>query len=467
MDEYAPIQLVADFVTLLTAYPEGFMVITEPMSSAGTQVPEPIMQLTCLGTCSVVSHCLTVPPPLTRFAAVCARCSGLLERRADASIAARPVFEKYATVVLTSGTLSPLDMYPKMLRFTPGVSQSLNTSLSRQCIKPIVVARGADQVPLTTKFDKRQDKAVVHNFGVLLIKMCEVVPDGIVAFFPSYSYMTFIVTQWHRSRVLEQIQRRKLLYFETKDIVETTLAVSAYKAACTRGRGAVFLSVARGKVAEGIDFKGHFGRMVILFGIPFQYTLAHTLRARLAYLRDQFGIQESEFLTFDAIRQTAQCLGRVIRSKSDYGMMLLADMRYGKRDKYEKLPRWISQHLTGTALSMSIMEATVSARQFFRDMAKPDPGLATLPMDVTHLLYGPSTGPAVASGATATSGTGAGVGAGAAAGAGAGAGAAASDKRVSSWSAIPGPPTAKRVRVEEADGVKDASQPQPAPAPPQ
>jgi DNA excision repair protein ERCC-2 len=45
------------------------------------------------------------------------------------------------------------------------------------------------------------------------------------------------------------------------------------------------------------------------------------------YLRDEFAIQEKDFLSFDAIRQAAQCLGRVVRGKSDYGMMVLADSR--------------------------------------------------------------------------------------------------------------------------------------------
>lgn len=48
--------------------------------------------------------------------------------------------------------------------------------------------------------------------------------------------------------------------------------------ACDSGRGAVFFSVARGKVAEGIDFDNHYGRAVILFGIPFQYTLSLVLK---------------------------------------------------------------------------------------------------------------------------------------------------------------------------------------------
>ncbi|XVF17692.1 hypothetical protein REPUB_Repub10bG0145500 [Reevesia pubescens] len=39
-----------------------------------------------------------------------------------------------------------------------------------------------------------------------------------------------------------------------------------------------FFSVARGKVAEGIDFDRHYGRLVIMFGVPFQYTLSNGIR---------------------------------------------------------------------------------------------------------------------------------------------------------------------------------------------
>lgn len=38
-------------------------------------------------------------------------------------------------------------------------------------------------------------------------------------------------------------------------------------------------------------------------------------------------------MTFDAIRQCAQCIGRVIRSKTDYGLVILADSRYNRHDK--------------------------------------------------------------------------------------------------------------------------------------
>lgn len=104
------------------------------------------------------------------------------------------------------------------------------------------------------------------------------VPDGVVCFFTSYSYMERVVQEWERAGILRQVLERKLIFIETKDVVETTLALDNFRRACDSGRGAVFLSVARGKVAEGIDFDRHYGRAVLLIGVPFQYTLSPVIR---------------------------------------------------------------------------------------------------------------------------------------------------------------------------------------------
>jgi len=52
------------------------------------------------------------------------------------------------------------------------------------------------------------------------------------------------------------------------------------------------LSVARGKVSEGVDFDHHLGRAVLMFGIPYVYTQSKILQARLEYLRDQFQVSK-------------------------------------------------------------------------------------------------------------------------------------------------------------------------------
>jgi DNA excision repair protein ERCC-2 len=36
-------------------------------------------------------------------------------------------------------------------------------------------------------------------------------------------------------------------------------------------------------------------------------------------------VRENDYLTFDAMRHAAQCVGRVLRGKTDYGLMVFAD----------------------------------------------------------------------------------------------------------------------------------------------
>jgi DNA excision repair protein ERCC-2 len=108
-----------------------------------------------------------------------------------------------------------------------------------------------------------------------------------------------------------------------------------------------------------------------MFGVPFQYTLSHILRARLEFLQTHYQIREQDFLNFDALRQASQCVGRVIRSKVDYGLMIFADSRYNRHDKRSKLPKWILQFLGDAQLNLSTDTAIAQVKQFLRVMAQP------------------------------------------------------------------------------------------------
>lgn len=98
-----------------------------------------------------------------------------------------------------------------------------------------------------------------------------------MAYFPSYHFLEEVVLQWKQLGVIEKLLEYKLLFIETKNIEITSVALTNYKAACDVGRGAVFLSVARGKVAEGIDFHEHYGRAVMMIGVPFLYFFSHQI----------------------------------------------------------------------------------------------------------------------------------------------------------------------------------------------
>lgn len=339
IDEYGAIKIVCDFATICATYMQGFVLLLEPFDDQAPHIHNPVLNLCCL----------------------------------DATIAMKPVFDRFSSVIITSGTLSPLDIYPKMLNFSPVLMHSFPMTLppGRNIVAPLVVTRGADQVAIASRFDVRTDPAVVRNYGSLLLDMCKVVPDGLVAFFPSYIYLETIVALWHEMGILSDVSKFKLIFIETPDSNETSIALANYKRACDNGRGAVMFCVARGKVSEGVDFSDHYGRAVIMFGIPYQYTESRILKARLEYLREQYGIREGDFLTFDALRHAAQCLGRVLRGKEDYGLLVLADKRYGRYDKRGKLPRWIQEAISDAQVDLTVEMAGQLARRFFREMAQP------------------------------------------------------------------------------------------------
>ena len=89
-------------------------------------------------------------------------------------------------------------------------------------------------------------------------------------------------------------------------------------------------------------------------------------------MRSNYQIKENDFLTFDAMRQSAQCIGRVIRSKTDYGIVVLADSRFNKNDKRSKFPPWISQFVSETSsLNLSTDVAIEQIKSFLRELGQP------------------------------------------------------------------------------------------------
>lgn len=82
LHEFMPVAKVADFCTLIGTYWRGFIIITDPYPEV-TGIYDPVIQLCCL----------------------------------DSSLAMKPVLEHFQSVVLTSGTISPLNLYPKLLDF--------------------------------------------------------------------------------------------------------------------------------------------------------------------------------------------------------------------------------------------------------------------------------------------------------------------------------------------------------------
>jgi DNA excision repair protein ERCC-2 len=84
---------------MISTYFKGFTVIVEPYPE-DQLIFDPMLQFYCL----------------------------------DASLAMQPVFAKFRNVVLTSGTISPMEIYPKILNFMPKLIKAFNIRLPRNAI---------------------------------------------------------------------------------------------------------------------------------------------------------------------------------------------------------------------------------------------------------------------------------------------------------------------------------------------
>lgn len=108
-----------------------------------------------------------------------------------------------------------------------------------------VITRGSDQVAVSSKFEVRNDPAVVRNFGQVMVEFSKIVPDGVVCFFPSYLYMEQIVSMWNDmvssarislnkglisiQGILNEAWKHKLIFVETPDAAETSMALANYR----------------------------------------------------------------------------------------------------------------------------------------------------------------------------------------------------------------------------------------------
>ncbi|GFN82548.1 ATP-dependent DNA helicase chl1 [Plakobranchus ocellatus] len=198
----------------------------------------------------------------------------------------------------------------------------------------------------------------VEELGRVVCNICNIVPGGIVCFFPSYDYEKLVLAAWERSGVLAKIQLKKKVLTEPKRSGLADQVLSEYADCIKRCKawqghltGAILMCVVGGKMSEGINFSDDLGRCIVMVGLPFPNINSPELKEKMSYLnanfpKDQDGRQAGqvhyENLCMKAVNQS---IGRAIRHRDDYASILLLDQRYLRANIISKLPNWISKHL--------------------------------------------------------------------------------------------------------------------------
>uniref|UniRef100_A0A8B9FFU7 Regulator of telomere elongation helicase 1 n=1 Tax=Amazona collaria TaxID=241587 RepID=A0A8B9FFU7_9PSIT len=216
------------------------------------------------------------------------------------------------TIILTSGTLSPLSSFTMEM-----------------------------QIPFPVRLENPH---VISN-------LARVVPDGLLVFFSSYPVMDKSLEYW---RVCSLIEEVKSMFVEPRNKGSFSEVIDAYynKVVCPKSSGAAFLAVCRGKASEGLDFADRNGRGVIITGLPFPPRMEARVVLKMQFLdemrRRGTGSQYlsgREWYNQQASRAVNQAIGRVIRHRQDYGAIFLCDERFSTSNVRCKLPSWVRPYV--------------------------------------------------------------------------------------------------------------------------
>ncbi|KAE8144171.1 ATP-dependent RNA helicase chl1 [Aspergillus avenaceus] len=284
----------------------------------------------------------------------------------------REIVDDARAVILAGGTMSPMTDYTNHL-FSYVPSDRLETFSYGHVIPPEnltaqVLKKGITGTDFDFTYDVRNSEKIVIDLGRTMAAICQVIPDGVVAFFPSYDYLGRVLSIWKTPLVGERaqtvyslIERKKPILYESREMrTSTEELLQEYTNMVQSGSGALLLSVVGGKLSEGINFSDRLGRGILIIGLPFPNIRSAVWQAKTQFI-EQKAYEESsgtairrqsiatavgkDFYENSCMRAVNQCIGRAIRHRHDYAAILLMDGRYDKPAIRGKLPAWIQKSM--------------------------------------------------------------------------------------------------------------------------
>uniref|UniRef100_A0ACD5XZB6 Uncharacterized protein n=1 Tax=Avena sativa TaxID=4498 RepID=A0ACD5XZB6_AVESA len=304
------------------------------------------------------------------------------------------------SVILTSGTLSPMGSFASELgvQFDACMEAPHVIDADSQ-----VFASVLSSGPTTHRLNASYKTADVYSFqdelGTSIEEICRIVPGGALVFFPSYKLLDKLKVRWTQTGQWARLNAQKPVFVEPRGSTEELEPVlNGYynailgKHPLKKGRGgakqivknrvkknssqesakggAAFLAVCRGKVSEGIDFSDDNARVVVIVGIPFpninDVQVKLKKRYNDSYKSSKNLLSGSEWYCHQAFRALNQAAGRCIRHKFDYGGIILIDERYQEERNLVHISKWLKNSIK----HYSSFQATMDELKIFFQKAE-------------------------------------------------------------------------------------------------
>ncbi|XP_038057615.1 regulator of telomere elongation helicase 1-like isoform X2 [Patiria miniata] len=285
------------------------------------------------------------------------------------------------SIILTSGTLSPLNSFKSELQIDFPIQLENPHVISRNQMTVAVMTKGPDGTVLNSSYNTRFNRDYVMSLGNAIVNFSRLVPNGLLVFFPSYPVMNHALDQWQESGIQHRITQYKEVFVEPKGKVNFIATIESFyeKINDPKLNGACFFAVCRGKVSEGLDFADINGRAVVITGLPFPPRMDPKIVLKMQYLdetrrRNHSSLSGQDWYRQQASRAVNQAIGRVIRHKEDFGAILLCDTRFSNREARNQLPSWVRPYVNVyDQFGKGVKDLTNFFKETERTMPKPQP----------------------------------------------------------------------------------------------
>jgi regulator of telomere elongation helicase 1 len=297
------------------------------------------------------------------------------------------------SMLLTSGTLSPLDSFAHELGLPFPVRLENPHVVDPSQVWVGVVPVGPSGHALNSRYATRNSRGYKEDLGNAIVNFARIVPDGLLVFFPSYGLMAAAIEAWKLPgsggiSTWERIAQYKPQVVEPREaaLFPHAAADFAAKLADPADRGAAFFAVCRGKVSEGLDFSDRAGRAVIITGIPYATRTDAKVQIKMDVLNDALrarnkrshtavgaagpagaGLTGDAWYGQQATRAVNQAMGRVIRHRRDFGAVILCDERFKAEGTKRQLSKWLRD---GVKVHSTYGAAATSLTKFFKLQAE-------------------------------------------------------------------------------------------------
>ncbi|CEG49566.1 regulator of telomere elongation helicase 1-like isoform x2 [Plasmopara halstedii] len=235
-------------------------------------------------------------------------------------------------VILTSGTLSPLDTTVKELGIDFPVRLENSHVIDASQVWVGVVGTGVTGKRLNSSYNFRSTEAYLLELGNTIYRQVAATCTG------GRLDFKMVVDEYHQ-----------------------TIANDP--------RGAIFFAVCRGKVSEGIDFSNDKGRAVVITGLPFPPTKDPRIILKKSILDEavvhpgELKLTGNAWYIQQASRAVNQAIGRVIRHRHDFGAIILLDERFALKQQQECHSKWLQPYCHTCS---GYGEAHIGLTRFFR-----------------------------------------------------------------------------------------------------